>query len=218
MPADDALRVLIVDDHEMVGAALEHALQHEPDMAVVGIAPDGAHAVVLAQRHRPDVAVTDFQLRADQSTAWFERIRAAAGGCAILVLTGWPAERSMLAALDAGAVGYLSKEQPMSALVDGVRRVAGGETVVAPSLMSKLAMRSVSSRPDRAQLSRRELEVLHHLAAGSDTESVAAALGISPHTVRNHVGKVMLRLGVHSRLEAVSEAVRRGVIAPPTPR
>lgn len=218
MPADGALRVLIVDDHEMVGVALEHALQREADIDVVGIAPDGAHAVSMARLHGPDVVVTDFQLKDDQSPEWFERIRVAADGCAILVLTGWPAERSMLAALDAGAAGYLSKEQSMSALVDGVRRVAQGETVVAPSLVSKLAMRSVSSRPDRTQLSRRELEILQHLATGSDTATVAAALGISPHTVRNHVAKVMLRLGVHSRLEAVSEAVRRGIIAPPTAR
>ncbi len=214
----DTVRVLVVDDHEMVGAALTAALALEPSIEVVGIAADGAHATGLARRHQPDVVVTDFQLRDEQATDFFDDFRAAADGCAILVLTGWPTERSMLLALDAGATGFLSKDQPMEALADGVRRVAAGEMVVAPSLVSVLARRSTATRTDRLQLSRRELEILDQLSGGADTATVAAALGISPHTVRNHVARLMVRLGTHSRLEAVSEAVRRGIIAPPAPR
>ncbi len=211
-------RVLVVDDHEMVGAALSGALALEPSIEVVGIATDGAQATGMAGRHQPDVVVTDFQLRDEQAPDFFDAFRDAADGCAILVLTGWPTERSMLLALDAGATGYLSKDQPMNALVDGVRRVAAGEVVVTPALVSVLARRSISTRTDRRQLSRRELEILDQLAGGADTAAVAGELGISPHTVRNHVARLMVRLGTHSRLEAVSEAVRQGIIAPPSPR
>ena len=211
-------RVLVVDDHEMVGAALTSALALEPSIEVVGIAPDGERATDLARRHRPDVIVTDFQLRDEQAPTFFDAFRSAADGCAILVLTGWPTERSLLLALDAGAAGYLSKDQPMDALVDGVRRVAAGEMVVAPALLPVLARRSTTAGPDRRRLSRRELEILDRLASGVDTAAVATELGISPHTVRNHVARLMVRLGAHSRLEAVSEAVRRGIIAPPAPR
>ncbi len=213
-----AHRVLVVDDHEMVGAALTAALALEPSIEVVGLASDGAHATGLARQHQPDVVVTDFQLRDEQAPDFFDAFRAASDGCAILVLTGWPTERSMLLALDAGAAGFLSKDQSMEALVDGVRRVAAGEMVVAPALVPVLARRSTMTRPDRRQLSRRELEILDQLAGGADTAAVAAELGISPHTVRNHVARLMVRLGCHSRLEAVSEAVRRGIITPPAPR
>ena len=218
MASQAPIRVLIVEDHEMVAGALQSMLQIEPLIEVVGVAADADHATRLARQHRPDVVITDFQLGSEQAPAWFERFREAAEGCAILVVTGWATERSMLSALDAGANGFLSKEQPMSALVDGVKRVSVGEMVVAPSLLGVLAKRGASGNRDRTQLSRRELEVLDQLAGGSDTAAMATDLGLSEHTVRNHVAKVMLRLGVHSRLEAVSEAVRRGIISPPAPR
>ncbi len=210
----DTIRVLVVDDHEMVGAALDAVLARDPDLTVVGLAADGAEATELARRHQPDVVVTDFQLRDGQSPEWFDRIRAAADGCSILVLTGWATERSLLVALDAGASGFLSKEQPMDALVDAVHRVSAGEVVVAPQLVSVLARRSTSGPRDRRRLSDRELEILDQLARGADTAAMASALCISPHTVRNHVSRLMMRLGAHSRLEAVSEAVRQGIIAP----
>lgn len=218
MASQAPISVLIVEDHEMVAGALRSVLQGEPLLDVVGVAVDTDDAVRLSTLHRPDVVVTDFQLGPEQAPAWIGRFREAAGDCAVLVLTGWATERAMLCALDAGADGFLSKEQPMSALVDGVKRVAAGETVVAPSLLGVLAKRGTSGHRDRSQLSRRELEVLDRLASGSDTAAMASDLGLSEHTVRNHVAKVMLRLDVHSRLEAVSEAVRRGIISPPAPR
>lgn len=218
MASQAPTRVLIVEDHQMVAGALRSMLQAEPFLDVVGIAASADDAVKMSAQHRPDVVVTDFQLGAEQAPVWLDRFREAAGGCAILVVTGWATERAMLSALDAGANGFLSKEQPMSDLADGVKRVAAGEMVVAPSLLGVLARRSAGSRRDRTQLSRRELEVLDQLASGADTAAMAIDLGLSQHTVRNHVAKVMLRLGVHSRLEAVSEAVRLGIISPPVPR
>lgn len=213
--ADDPVRVLIVDDHEMVATAIRAVLDRESTIEVVGVASAVTDAIATARQVRPDVVVMDFQLGSERTPPFFDTLREAAGGCAILVLTGWSSERAMLESFDAGASGFLSKDQSMTMLVDGVARVVAGEVVVAPDLLAALAARSMRDRPDR--LSRRELEIVDLLAHGADTAAIAETLGLSAHTVRNHVAKLSLRLGVHSRLEAVSEAIRRGIISPPGP-
>lgn len=208
-------RVLIVEDHEMVATAIERVLGSDPRLSVCGSANAVDRAGELARRHRPHVIVIDYQLRDEQTPASFSALRAAADGASILVLTGLASELAMLASLDAGAKGFVSKEQPLADLIDAVLAVARGEVVVAPQLVGTLASRSLQSRHDHGRLSRRELEILDLLAAGEDTDAVAAALAISPNTVRNHLARASLRLGAHSRLEAVSEAIRRGIISPP---
>lgn len=213
----EPITVLVVEDHEMVATAIERVIGADPRIEVCGVATTVADAGELARRHRPAVIVIDYQLRDEQTPASFPALRAAAGNSSILVLTGLASELAMLTSLDAGARGFLSKEQPLSDLVEAVVVVAQGDVVVAPHLVATLASRSVQSRVDHSQLSRRELEILDLLAGGADTATAAAALAISPNTLRNHLARASLRLGVHSRLEAVSEAIRRGIISPPGP-
>ena len=211
------VRVVVVDDHDMVASGIEAMLALSPEISVVGVALTEDAAFEAVRQHHPDVVVMDYQLGAARSPALFGRLRDAGDGCRILVLTGWASESAMLESFEHGATGFLSKTQPSLSLVDGVLRVAAGEVVVAPQLLSSLAARSMATSRDPATLSRRELDVVELLAAGIDTKTMADTLGLSVNTIRNHIANVSLRLGAHSRLEVVAEAMRRGLISPPAP-
>ena len=126
--------------------------------------------------------------------------------------------RSVVRAIEAGATGYLLKDQPINDLVQGIRRANAGETVVAPSLVPRLLARITPTAAPAAKLSRREIEVLQLLADGASTAELASRLNLSVNTVRNHVQNILTRLGAHSKLEAVSIALREGVIKPPETR
>ncbi len=128
------------------------------------------------------------------------------------MITGSPDEASFLRSVAAGVEGFLDKLQRLDELVDGIRRAARGELVIAPRFLPSMARRAAGVRPAAAELSRRELEVLQLLSKGTSTGEMAAALHISVNTVRNHVNRILAKLGVHSRLEAVHVAVQRGLI------
>lgn len=209
------LGVVIVDDHEMVASAFRAAVEGRRDINVSGVASTLAAGIGLTQRTMPRVVVVDLHLPDGSPVDAFEQFLEASPGCSILVVTGWPSEKALFSVLDAGASGFIAKGQPIDELLDAIVRVSAGETVVAPTLLPALIGRS--RRGDRGALSDRELEVLQLLADGASTRAVADRLALSPHTVRNHVGKLMLKLRVHSRLEAVSMGVRHGLISPGVP-
>jgi DNA-binding NarL/FixJ family response regulator len=133
-------------------------------------------------------------------------------------MTGWPTERSSLEALDAGVQGIISKAQPVAQILDTISRVVAGDLVVPSALTHLLLARSGRSDTRRSnELSRRELDVLEALACGTSTIEAARRLCISHNTVRNHLARAMLKLGVHDRLAAVAEAIRLGLVAPTLP-
>lgn len=210
-----AITSLVVEDHELVGTALCRALDGVGGIEVVGMATGIEDALELLARHRPDVALLDLRLGPDLIVDHLRALGTASPSTRLLVLTGWPTEHGLDQALAGGAAGFLSKCQPMSGLVDGIQRAHAGELVVCPELLPALVRRAVD--PEPTQLEEREIDVLALLVDARSTEEIATKLCISEHTVRNRIGSSMAKLGTHSRVEAVQEAVRRGVVLPVEP-
>lgn len=206
------LSVVLIEDHDMVATALGAVIGGQPDLCFRGVAGTIDAAVELVGRVQPDVVVADHRLPDGEITERLRDLFAAAPMARLLVMTGAPTEQALLAAMDAGATGFICKSQAMDEFLDAVRRVGAGETVVAPSLLSWL-VRRISGTSDRGALTGRELEILQQLAAGRGTSQIAGSLALSPNTIRNHVSHLTAKLGAHSRLEAVSIGVRRGLIA-----
>jgi DNA-binding NarL/FixJ family response regulator len=212
------VRVLVVEDHEMVATALEAALGQDPRLRVVGIASRIGDALTLVAEHRPDVVVTDLRLDGVEIADQLPRFAELVPGIRLLVVTGWATERTLFDCLDHGAHGFLAKSQRLDELVDAVVRVSLGETVVAPPLLPALVRRtSPRTGKDRAELTPRELEVLQLLGEGAGTKEMADRLSVSPNTIRNHVRALLAKLGATTRLEAVTIARRMDLIAPIDP-
>ena len=208
-------RVVMIEDHEMVAAALGAALESHADLSVLDVSPSIELGLASVSRHQPDVVVTDLRLSDGIITDHLGEMRRTSPASAVLLMTGSPTEKALLDALEAGVTGFVDKARPLAEFVDAVRRVGGGELVVSPSLApALLAHLGGRGRPARGALTRRELEVLQQLAQGRSTSSIAEALSLSANTVRNHIAAAMSKLAAHSRLEAVTEATRRGLIAP----
>lgn len=207
--------VVVLEDHEMVASALEAALGQDPRLTVVATTSQLDDALDAVARHRPEVLVTDLRLDGVEVASELPRFTALVPELRILVVTGWATERTLFESLDHGASGFIAKAQPLDELVDAVVRVAAGETVVAPPLLPALVRRSsTAGGHDRAQLTRRELEVLRLLGDGVGTKEMAARLQVSPNTIRNHVRALLAKLGAGTRLEAVTIARRLDLIAP----
>lgn len=216
-PEGSGWQIVIIDDHELLSSALELAIAHDGRGSVVATATsvaDGVHAVATAQ---PDVVLTDRRLPDGDMEDFIRDLRNASPRSRILLMTGWPTERSSVAALDAGANGIVSKAEPVGRIIDAVDRVTSGELVLPAELAHALLARSGRTDVDRTELSPRELDVVEALARGESAEDAAARLCISRNTFRNHLSKAMLKLGVHDRLGAVSEAVRLGLVSPQMP-
>ncbi len=213
----NALRILLIEDHEMIATAIGGALRAQDGLEIVGTSTTAADGVAAAHRLRPLLVVTDLRLPDGDITERIPDLLASSPSCRVLVFTGAPSERALIGAMNAGAEGFLDKSQPMSDLVAAVRQVARGQVVVAPALMPSLMTHLGCSRQRRPTLTLRELQILEHLADGVATGDVADRLCISANTVRNHVSRILLKLGVHSRIAAISEATQRGLISPRSP-
>ncbi|MEQ4499905.1 response regulator transcription factor [Nocardioides kribbensis] len=208
-PTPTPIRLVLVDDHAVLRGALEQFLAGEDDIEVVGSARDGDAAVEVVARTRPDVVLMDLQMPGtDGVTA--TRAIVAAGGCDVLVLTSYSDSERILAALDAGAVGYLLKDAEPEEVVEGVRAVARGESPLHP----RAARTLLSARPATPEghgLSPREVEVLALVRAGLANKQVARRLGISEGTVKSHLTSIFHRIGVADRTSAAVWAERRGI-------
>lgn len=212
------MRVAVLEDHEMVATALEAALGRDPRLQVVAVTTALERAREAVSANRPDVLVTDLRVDGVEVADQFPGFLVDAPELRILVVTGWATERTLFECLDHGAHGFLAKSQGLDELVDGVLRVAAGETVVAPQLVPALVRRtSTVVGRHRADLTPRELEVLALLGGGIGTRDIAHRLGVSPNTVRNHVRAVLGKLGAKTRLEAVTIARRLDLVAPLDP-
>jgi DNA-binding NarL/FixJ family response regulator len=208
----DALRVLLVEDHAMVAEALRAALDAITDISVIGVGLTMTDGLTMAAARRPEVVVVDYTLPDGEAPDSIAKFRAASPGCAIVVLSASSDYKSVIRALEAGANGYVLKDQRVSELADAIRTVHRGGRALAARLVTTLMDRLSGSGPVQYTLTRREVDVLNLLANGASTAVISTELQLSVNTVRNHVQSVIRRLGAHSKLEAVSIARREGLL------
>ncbi len=204
------IRLLIVDDHPVVRAGLVGMLSDEPGFEVVGEASDGAQGARIAAAVLPDVVLMDLRMSGVGGVEATAQI-AAAGSAKVLILTTYESDDQILAAIEAGASGYLLKAAPRAEIVAGIRSVAAGQTALSPQVAARLVERMRAPVPDLV-LTARETEVLRLLARGNSSKQIAVALGIGESTVKTHLLKVFEKLGVADRTRAVTLAMERGIL------
>lgn len=205
------ISIVVVEDHAVLADAIEISINGTDDLHVVGKATSLSDGIDLIRRRQPDVIIADVRLGDGDSTDQLDAIFSASPDSKVLIFTGWPDEASLLRAIAAGAIGFIDKATGFTEFVDALRKVARGELAVSPQLLPVLARRATSDR-DVCSLTVKELDVLRLLAAGTSTRAIADDLLISLNTARNHISRLIAKLGVHSRLEAVNEGVRQGLI------
>jgi DNA-binding NarL/FixJ family response regulator len=209
MSLADPITVVIVEDHTLVREGTRRILTSEPGLQVVGEAGRAAEALELCRRLQPDVALLDLRLPDGSGIRLAAELLEACPTSRSVILSAFDDEEYVVAALEAGAAGYLVKDIPSADLIDAVRRAHEGQTVLQPSLAAALTIRHLNPRP---RLSTRELEVLTLVASGLPNKLIVRRLGISERTVENHVRHVFDKLGVASRTEAVVQAMTRRLL------
>jgi DNA-binding NarL/FixJ family response regulator len=216
------IRVLIADDHELMRNGLRAILDAQQDIEVIGEAEHGAQAVENATRLHPDVVIMDIRMpRLDGIEA--TRRLAAQGEKTpkVLVLTTFDLDEYVYEALRAGAAGFLLKDTPPRQLAEAVRTIAAGESLLAPAVTRRLIERYVSRPPSDtarrgrfAELTERELEVLQLITRGLSNSEIGARLFLSEATVKTHVTRILSKLGVRDRVQAVVLAYESGLVQP----
>ena len=207
------VRVLIVEDHEVLSSSLAMVLDAEPDLQTVGRAGTLADARRAIEVTQPHVVLLDHQLPDGDGVASIEDLRALKEGLAFVVLTASTSDSVLVAAVQAGASGFVSKTRGVSEVTTAVRAAAAGEAVISPEMLMRLLprFRGAATEPS-LKLTDREQEVLTLLADGLSNAAIGERLVVSVHTVRNHVANLASKLGAHSRLEVLSIAMRRGLL------
>ena len=212
-PDDRPVRVLIVDDHEVLSASLALVLDDQPGLKVVGSAGTLAQARQLLATTAPDVVLLDHRLPDGDGVAAIRELRTIRPSVEIVVLTASAADHVLVAAIEAGAAGFVSKTRSLQEVTSAVRAAAAGEAVISPEMLARLLPRlHRGGTAARNDLTEREREVLGLLADGLSNAAIASTLSVSVHTVRNHIANLSAKLGAHSKLEALSIAVRDGLL------
>ena len=206
----DTVRVLIADDHPVVRSGIRGMLASDPRLEVVAEAGDGAEAVALALRERPDVVLMDLRLPELDGASATAEIRNRRPETQVLVLTTYDTDADIVRAIDAGATGYLLKDVPHEELTKAVRAAARGDPVLAPAVAARLMERSRGVAGD--SLSAREIEVLQLAARGMSNSEIARELFVSATTVKAHLAHVYRKLGVGDRTAAVTAALEGHII------
>ena len=210
------IRILIADDHAFVREGTRRILEQEPDLEVVAEAGDGEEAVRLASDLKPDVAIIDVAMPKLDGIEATRRIKALCPAVAVLVLSAYDDDQFVFGLLEAGAAGYLLKSVRGHEIVDAIRAVDAGESVLHPSVARKVLNRfaSVSSRAQRKKplelLTDREMEVLKLVTKGLSNKDIADGLSLSVRTVQGHLANIFNKLRVSSRTEAVVHALKEG--------
>ncbi len=221
-----SIGVLIADDQALVRAGFRMVLEVEDDITVVGEAANGEQAVHSARRLKPDVVLMDIRMPELDGIAATRQIAGADPGRAglesrVLILTTFDLDEYVYDALGAGASGFLLKDSPPEQLVTAIRVVAGGESLLAPSVTSRLIEKFAHTRARRRQpppgldeLTSRELEVFTLIARGLSNAEIAEALVVSDSTVKTHVARLLAKLGLRDRVQAVVLAYESGLVSP----
>jgi DNA-binding NarL/FixJ family response regulator len=213
------IRVLLVDDHQLLTSALSQTLALEPDIDVVGSAGTVAEAKDLA-RAKPDVVLMDYRLPDGTGADAARAIKGRWPAARVLMLTALADDETILESIQAGADGYLTKDRVVEDVVSAVRSAHAGETLLPRAVIIGIAQR-VAAAKDRGErthvepLTPREIEVLRALTEGLSTPEICERLFIAPNTLRTHVQNIMGKLRVHSKLEAVAFALRHRLVEPP---
>ena len=209
--------VLVVDDQELVRTGLCTVLDRHAGIDVVGDAGDGRAAIEEARRLRPDVVLMDVRMPELDGIAATREITAADNAPRVLVLTTFDLDEYVYEALRAGASGFLLKDTPPGRLAEAIRSVGDGDALLAPQITRRLVERFAAPRPEApealAELTERELEVLRLIARGLSNSEIADELVVSLPTVKTHVGRILMKLGLRDRVQAVVLAYESGVVA-----
>jgi DNA-binding NarL/FixJ family response regulator len=209
------IRVLVADDQQIVRAGFGALLETQPDITVVGTAADGREAVEACRSQRPDVVLMDVRMPVMDG---IEATRRVSEDARVIVLTTFDLDEYVYESLIAGASGFLLKDVRAEQLFDAVRVVAAGEALLAPSVTRRLIGEFARRRPPRPQtldeLTPRELDVLRELAEGLSNAEIASRLVVSEETVKTHVSRVLMKLGLRDRTQAVITAYETGLVVP----
>ncbi len=216
------IRLLIVDDQELVRTGFRLILDFEADIAVVGEAADGQECLRLVAEQQPDVVLMDIRMPALDGIATTQRLAAEGSTARVLILTTFDLDDYVYAALRAGASGYLVKDAPRAQLVEAVRAVARGDALLAPAIIRRMIDRFVQlpppgdlALPEQVRLlSDRERQVLAMLARGMSNAEIAQELVISDATVKTHVARLLSKLAVRDRIQAIVLAYESGFVRP----
>ncbi len=208
------ISVLIVDDHVMFASSLARVLTDEEDMCVVATCAD-AHGAIAAMSDAVDVVLTDFRLTGGDGIQLARDLIDRWPRARVVMLTASTDEGVMATALEAGCAGFITKSDPLELVLSAIRSAAAGESVVSPALLARLLPRLVTRpRGRNPDLTPREREILQAMARGGSNQQIADELVLARDTVRNHVASILSKLGVNSKLQAVTLAIQRGLISP----
>ena len=205
----EPIRVALVDDHAMIRAGLQQLIDGTEDIEVVGTAADGAAALELVREHHPDVVLMDLQMPGIDGVSATRAIKAEGGTTDVLVLTSYSDGERIVAALDAGAVGYLLKDADPEDVLQGIRAVSRGESPLHPRAARQLLGARMGGPP--VQLTTRETEVLRLVKDGLANKQIARRLNISERTVKAHLTSAFSRIGVQDRTQAALWVERHGL-------
>jgi DNA-binding NarL/FixJ family response regulator len=211
-------RILIADDHPLLREALCQLFSNQKDMEIVGQAGNGEEAIDLAYKLKPDIIIMDIMMPKSDGLEASRRIKKIAPNTAILILTAYDDDNYVLGLLEAGATGYLMKSAKGQDLVEAVRAVRAGESVLHPKIIEKLLKQAMVKPVVAAEqkikdlLSDREMEMLKLLATGMSNKEIAEKLCLSLRTVKAHMSNIFTKMNVASRSEALVEALRKGLL------
>lgn len=208
MSQSTTIRVMIVDDHSIVRQGLATIINRAPEMTAIAQAEDGQQALNLFREYQPDVTLMDLRMPQMGGVEAITAICAEFKHARIIVLTTYNSDEDIYRGLQAGAKGYLLKDAKPNELLSAIRTVHSGQQYIPPEVGAKLVQRM--SNPE---LSDRELEVLRLMAQGMSNSEIGSALSIGESTVKSHVNRILSKLGVNDRTQAVIVAVRRGIVS-----
>jgi DNA-binding NarL/FixJ family response regulator len=207
------LKVLLVDDHRMFTELLTQQLREHRGIEVTGVAHTAAEALATVRNDPPDVAVLDYRLPDGNGAALAAQLHSDHPQLRMVMLTGYQDEATLREAVEAGCCGFITKDLAVDEVVASVRTAHAGGAPISPALLARLLPSfHKDSKHIRVSLTARELQVMQLLAEGVSNREIAERLFISSHTVRNHVQRIITKLGVHSKLEAVAVAGRLGLV------
>jgi DNA-binding NarL/FixJ family response regulator len=207
------IRILLVDDHDVVLQGLRLFLKYDPELEVVGEAVDGAEALSKARELTPDVVLMDLLMPKMDGITATALIRRELPGTEVLALTSVLEDASVVGAVRAGAIGYLLKDTKAEALCQAIKAAAAGQVQLTPKAAARL-MQAVSATESPGTLTERETEVLQLLAQGYSNKQIARRLNNTEQTIKSHVSRILSKLGVESRTQATLYAIRTGLVSP----